>query len=173
MPKQLKRFERDIAKARAKDSLRASGRLTEMVDGTPRIIRDAPLIVTIEDLLPALAAERPPARCSCQRLMQAAGDIMLGWFKTTGLDGVERDFYIRQLWGQVLRARRVDGAFAEAYADQNEVDHAAFAAPSTAAGSRPRKGYEHAPRELSGLLAAPAWWRDLGGTDRRALRRRR
>jgi uncharacterized protein (DUF2252 family) len=33
-----------------------------------------------------------------QRLMQAASDIMLGWIRTVGLDGVERDFYIRQLW---------------------------------------------------------------------------
>src|SRR5262249_31035196 len=33
-----------------------------------------------------------------QRLMQAASDIMLGWLKATGLDGQERDFYIRQLW---------------------------------------------------------------------------
>jgi thiamine monophosphate kinase len=30
--------------------------------------------------------------------MQAASDIMLGWIRTVGLDGVERDFYIRQLW---------------------------------------------------------------------------
>jgi len=33
-----------------------------------------------------------------QRLMQAASDIMLGWIKTEGVDGVKRDFYIRQLW---------------------------------------------------------------------------
>ena len=33
-----------------------------------------------------------------QRLMQSASDIMLGWFRTPGIDGVERDFYIRQLW---------------------------------------------------------------------------
>ena len=33
-----------------------------------------------------------------QRLMQAASDIMLGWFRTPGIDGVTRDFYIRQLW---------------------------------------------------------------------------
>jgi len=33
-----------------------------------------------------------------QRLMQAASDIMLGWIRTKGLDGVERDFYVRQLW---------------------------------------------------------------------------
>ena len=33
-----------------------------------------------------------------QRLLQAASDIMLGWVRTPGLDGVERDFYLRQLW---------------------------------------------------------------------------
>jgi uncharacterized protein (DUF2252 family) len=32
-----------------------------------------------------------------QRLMQAASDIFLGWQRTTGTDGVERDFYVRQL----------------------------------------------------------------------------
>ena len=33
-----------------------------------------------------------------QRLMQAAGDILLGWLPATGIDGVTRDFYVRQLW---------------------------------------------------------------------------
>jgi uncharacterized protein (DUF2252 family) len=33
-----------------------------------------------------------------QRLMQSTGDIMLGWVHTTGIDGLERDFYLRQLW---------------------------------------------------------------------------
>jgi Uncharacterized protein conserved in bacteria (DUF2252) len=28
-----------------------------------------------------------------QRLMQAATDVLLGWQRTTGLDGVQRDFY--------------------------------------------------------------------------------
>jgi uncharacterized protein (DUF2252 family) len=32
-----------------------------------------------------------------QRLMQAASDIFLGWQRITGLDGQDRDFYIRQL----------------------------------------------------------------------------
>ena len=32
-----------------------------------------------------------------QHLMQASSDIFLGWERVTGLDGVERDFYIRQL----------------------------------------------------------------------------
>ncbi len=33
-----------------------------------------------------------------QRLTQAASDIMLGWIRVLAPDGVERDFYIRQLW---------------------------------------------------------------------------
>jgi uncharacterized protein (DUF2252 family) len=33
-----------------------------------------------------------------QRLMQAASDIFLGWCPAVGLDGAERDFYVRQLW---------------------------------------------------------------------------
>jgi len=32
-----------------------------------------------------------------QRLMQAASDIFLGWNRLTGIDGVVRDFYVRQL----------------------------------------------------------------------------
>ncbi len=32
-----------------------------------------------------------------QRLMQAASDIFLGWQRQAGIDGVDRDFYIRQL----------------------------------------------------------------------------
>jgi uncharacterized protein (DUF2252 family) len=33
-----------------------------------------------------------------QRLMQAAGDVLLGWLTVEGIDGKERDFYVRQLW---------------------------------------------------------------------------
>jgi uncharacterized protein (DUF2252 family) len=33
-----------------------------------------------------------------QRMMQAAPDVMLGWERIITIDGVERDFYIRQLW---------------------------------------------------------------------------
>jgi len=33
-----------------------------------------------------------------QRLMQATSDIFLGWIRTIGLDGKQRDFYVRQLW---------------------------------------------------------------------------
>ncbi|HEX3391170.1 MAG TPA: DUF2252 domain-containing protein [Solirubrobacteraceae bacterium] len=103
-----------------------------------------------------------------QRLMQAAGDIFLGWLPARGIDEVQRDFYVRQLWDGKLsveveeldykllrgygalcawtlaRAHARSGdriaiaaylgkggvfdqaiaEFAEAYADQNERDHA-------------------------------------------------
>jgi uncharacterized protein (DUF2252 family) len=32
-----------------------------------------------------------------QRLMQTTSDIFLGWDRVTGIDGVQRDFYVRQL----------------------------------------------------------------------------
>ena len=32
-----------------------------------------------------------------QRLMQASSDIFLGWQRTEGIDGVSRDYYVRQL----------------------------------------------------------------------------
>jgi hypothetical protein len=45
-----------------------------------------------------------PARNHGQRvvqgqwLMQAASDILLGWLRVPGVDGVQRDYYVRQLW---------------------------------------------------------------------------
>ncbi len=33
-----------------------------------------------------------------QWLMQSASDILLGWVQVKGIDGQERDFYVRQLW---------------------------------------------------------------------------
>ncbi len=182
--KQLKRFDKNLAKTRSKDSMRAFDKLTETVDGEPRIVGDPPLIVPIEDLaegadadtiaefvrgairgyrrtLPSdrrhllerfryvhaarkvvgvgsvgtrawivlllgrdnqdpLFLQVKEAQASVlepflgksqyashgqrvvegQRLMQAASDIMLGWERITAPDGVERDFYIRQLWDQ-------------------------------------------------------------------------
>jgi uncharacterized protein (DUF2252 family) len=182
--KQVKRFDKNVAKARSKDSLRAFSKLTHIVDGEPRIVSDPPLIVPIEEVagdvdsgvieefvhgvirryrrtLPSdrrhllerfryvhaarkvvgvgsvgtrawivllvgrdtddpLFLQVKEAEASVlepflgksrfkshgqrvvegQRLMQAASDIMLGWDRITGPDGVERDFYIRQLWDQ-------------------------------------------------------------------------
>ncbi|MFD8566985.1 DUF2252 domain-containing protein [Streptomyces sp. NPDC059639] len=41
-----------------------------------------------------------------QRLMQAAGDMFLGWERAEGIDGRQRDFYIRQLrdWKAIPQA---------------------------------------------------------------------
>ncbi|MFJ3954105.1 DUF2252 domain-containing protein [Streptomyces sp. Je 1-4] len=41
-----------------------------------------------------------------QRLMQAASDIFLGWDRVTGIDGRQRDFYVRQLrdWKGIMPA---------------------------------------------------------------------
>jgi hypothetical protein len=50
-PKQLQRAERNVAKARTKDSVRAFAKLTHRVDGELRIISDPPLIVPVEELL--------------------------------------------------------------------------------------------------------------------------
>ena len=50
--KELKTFERGMAKARAKDSQRALSRLTRRVDGVLRIISDPPLIVPLEEVFP-------------------------------------------------------------------------------------------------------------------------
>jgi len=53
-----------------------------------------------------------------QRLMQAAGDLMLGWIRGPGLDGRPKDYYIRQLWDWKWSAdvETMDGATLEVYA---------------------------------------------------------
>ncbi len=179
---ELKRFRKNVAKARAKDSIKAFGKLVEVADGRPQLISDPPMIVRLQELVAAdeyqeiqdalqgmlrsyrrtlsgdhrhllqgfryadaarkvvgvgsvgtrawivlmvgnddndpLFLQAKEAQTSVlepflgesahpshgqrvvegQRLMQSASDILLGWVHTTGLDGVERDFYVRQLW---------------------------------------------------------------------------
>jgi hypothetical protein len=181
-PKQLKRAEKNIAKARSKDSLRAFERLTEIIEGELRIRSDPPVVVATRDLFAQdqhealdrtiqamlrsyhstltndrgrllerfryvdsarkvvgvgsvgtrawialllgrggtdpLFLQFKEAEASVlepflgpsqfknhgqrvvegQRLTQAANDIMLGWLRTRGPDGLERDYYVRQLW---------------------------------------------------------------------------
>ncbi len=57
-PAALKRFQKNVAKARAKDSLKAFTKLTEDVDGSRRIISDPPLIVRLEDLASGVEADK-------------------------------------------------------------------------------------------------------------------
>lgn len=180
--KQLKRFRKNVSKARSKDSLKAFSKLVELVDGRPRLINDPPMIVRVQELMPdtefheveetlhailrtyrrtlrgdyrhllegfrftdaarkvvgvgsvgtrawivllvgnddqdPLFLQAKEAQASVlepflgksayashgqrvvegQRLMQSASDVMLGWLKAQGFDGVERDFFVRQLW---------------------------------------------------------------------------
>jgi uncharacterized protein (DUF2252 family) len=182
-PKRLKKAQANIAKARTKDSMHAFEKLTHVVDGERRIVSDPPLIVPIDELVPAstqrheivneiqvlvrsyrrtletdrrhlleqfrfvdmarkvvgvgsvgtrawilllmgvdlddpLFLQVKEAQPSVleqfvgkseyknsgrrvvagQRLMQANTDIFLGWqHVSSGLDGKERDFYVRQL----------------------------------------------------------------------------
>ncbi len=49
-PKRVKRTEKELAKARTKDSMTAFSKLTHVVDGQPRIIDQSPLIVPLEQL---------------------------------------------------------------------------------------------------------------------------
>ena len=49
-PVRMRRLERDLAKARTRDSLRASLKLTRTVNGEHRIVSDPPLIVPFEEL---------------------------------------------------------------------------------------------------------------------------
>ncbi len=181
MTKVKARADKQLAKARTRDSMQALAKLTEVVDGQTRFVSDPPLIVPIEELLPAdegaaftsrvhdlirsygrslqsdrrhllsqfrfvsiarkvvgvgsvgtrawvvlmvgsdgedpLLLQAKEAQESVlarfvgdsrysnqgervvagQHLMQASSDIFLGWDHVEGVDGVQRDFYIRQL----------------------------------------------------------------------------
>jgi uncharacterized protein (DUF2252 family) len=51
--RQKKLLDKGLAKARTRDSMQELGKLTRMVDGRPRIISDPPLLVPIDELMPA------------------------------------------------------------------------------------------------------------------------
>jgi uncharacterized protein (DUF2252 family) len=110
-----------------------------------------------------------------QRLLQAASDVMLGWFHTHALDGGERDFYVRQLWdwkvsadletmpeslmsiyaqmcGWTLaraHARSGDRIAIASYLGTNDVFDNAIAAFATAYADQNQRDYETAVATLS------------------------
>ena len=51
--RQRKVVDEGLAKARTRDSMQAVAKLTRVVDGRPRIISDPPLLVPIDELIPA------------------------------------------------------------------------------------------------------------------------
>jgi hypothetical protein len=65
----VRQFNKTIAKARSRDSARAVERLAATVDGRPRIVADPPLIVPARDLAPE--AEADALRERVQSLMTA------------------------------------------------------------------------------------------------------
>jgi uncharacterized protein (DUF2252 family) len=75
--KRLERIERSVAKRRAKDNLRAFEKLTEVVDGERRIVRDPPLIVPLEELVPPGEHER---------LMEAIWQLFRSYRRTLVVD---------------------------------------------------------------------------------------
>ena len=79
-----------------------------------------------------------------QRLLQAASDIMLGWFRTPSLDGVERDYYARQLWDGKL-SPNIEGMNPEVFTIYAEM------CAWTLARGHARSGDRIAIRELSRL----------------------
>jgi len=56
--RRLRRLERNLARARARDSLRALGKLSHEKDGEVRIVSDPPLITPLEELTDAADAEQ-------------------------------------------------------------------------------------------------------------------
>jgi hypothetical protein len=51
--------------------------------------------------------------------MQTASDVMLGWVRAKGIDGEQRDFYVRQLWDwkASVRVEEMDAQGLGAYAE--------------------------------------------------------
>ncbi len=64
----VKRFEKNLAKARGKNSVRALAKLTARVDGELRIVSDPPFIVRIDELVSSAEAEK-------------LTDLLRGWFR--------------------------------------------------------------------------------------------
>ena len=71
------------------------------------IVDDEPLMLQLKEAQPSVLADfagRSRYENQGQRVvvgqqtLQSASDIFLGWTRIAGIDGVARDFYIRQLW---------------------------------------------------------------------------
>jgi uncharacterized protein (DUF2252 family) len=75
--KQVRRTEKNLAKARTRDSISAFSKLTHIVDGEPRILPNPPLIEPIEDI--ASGIERT-------ELMDALHEVLRTYRKTLQAD---------------------------------------------------------------------------------------
>ena len=106
-----------------------------------------------------------------QRLMQASSDIFLGWQRTNGLDGVDRDFYLRQLRDWKASAE-VEGSVPEGMAVYAQVCGWTLARAHARSGDRvaigaylgKRDGFDHAIADFASSYA------DLNEKDHAKLR---
>ena len=82
-----KKADRVTAKARTRDSIRELGKLTRLVDGRPRIVADPPLVVPVDDLMPAdadrsrLQSELAALIASCRRSLGTDRRYLLEQFE--------------------------------------------------------------------------------------------
>ncbi len=63
--RQRKTLDKGLAKARTRDSMQEVAKLTRLVDGRPRIISDPPLLVPIDELLPAAGGRGGRSKRNC------------------------------------------------------------------------------------------------------------
>ena len=70
-PKRAKELEKALAKVRTRDSMQAFTKLTEEVDGEPRIVSKPPLIVPLDELLEGTSETRS-SRVSSRSLVPTA-----------------------------------------------------------------------------------------------------
>ena len=85
--RQRKYLDKGLAKARTRDSMQELAKLTRMVDGRPRIISDPPLLVPIDELIPAqtdragLEAELTGLIATYQRTLETDRRYLLHQFE--------------------------------------------------------------------------------------------
>ena len=135
---EAKVFEKNVAKARAKDSMRAVARLTHRVDGELRILADPPLIVPIEDLVQGrglqeieagiaaiIAAYRRTLQRDRRRLLDGYRYVHLAR-KVVGVGSVGTRAWIVLLLGRddqdplVLQVKEAQPSVLEPYAGRSE-----------------------------------------------------
>jgi uncharacterized protein (DUF2252 family) len=75
-PKQVKRTQKTLAKARTKDSMSAFSKLTRVSDGEARIVAEPPLIVPIADLAQAEGMGRDEIFDALRDLVRAFRDTL-------------------------------------------------------------------------------------------------
>jgi uncharacterized protein (DUF2252 family) len=85
--RQRKAVDKGLAKARTRDSMQELAKLTQMVEGRPRIIADPPLVVPMADLMPrqadrtAFESQLKDLIAKYQRTLETDRRLLLGQFE--------------------------------------------------------------------------------------------